>query len=214
MGVEKELPKMTKTNTDLVALSKRVEALEAKVGDRVNQPILPFLVDYSNDLGNSLAGNDRIGPLLKRLDELETFLDPLFGEREAVSQGVKMSMVESQADNIRDNMEMLEKVEAMKGMLDGSSIDKIDELKPKLAELSKIQIEQREAGEAASEETLQLVQKHNSIIASLTEAFMQADQMITKAEMAQSKQRLLIKSLSLLNRFFNLSWFLKILQTF
>merc|ERR1712179_624835 len=190
MGVEKELPKMTKTNTDLVALSKRVEALEAKVGDRVNQPILPFLVDYSNDLGNSLAGNDRIGPLLKRLDELETFLDPLFGEREAVSQGVKMSMVESQADNIRDNMEMLEKVEAMKGMLDGSSIDKIDELKPKLAELSKIQIEQREAGEAASEGTLQLVQKYNSIIASLTEAFMQADQMITKAEMAQSKTKI------------------------
>merc|ERR1712073_188206 len=102
-----------------------------------------------------------------------------------------MSMVESQADNIRDNMEMLEKVEAMKGMLDGSSIDKIDELKPKLAELSKIQIEQREAGEAASEETLQLVQKYNNIIASLTEAFMQADQMITKAELAQNKTKII-----------------------
>ena len=182
---------MTKTNTDLIALSKRVEALEAKVGDRVSQPILPFLVDYSNDLGNSLAGNDRIGPLLKRLDELETFLDPLFGEREAVSQGVKMSMVESQADNIRDNMEMLEKVEAMKGILDGSNIDKIDELKPKLAELNKIQIDQREAGEATSEETLQLVQKYNNIIASLTEAFIQADQMITKAEMAQTKTKII-----------------------
>merc|ERR1711862_648644 len=137
-------------STDLVALSKRVEALGAKVGDRVSQPILPFLVDYSNDLGNSLAGNDRIGPLLKRLDELETFLDPLFGEREAVSQGVKMSMVESQADNIRDNLEMLEKVEGMKSNLEGSNVDKTDELNPKLAELSKIQIEQREAGEAAT----------------------------------------------------------------
>merc|ERR1712212_30335 len=188
---QERAPKMTKTNTDLVALSKRVEALEAKVGDKVSQPILPFLVDYSNDLGNSLAGNDRIGPLLKRLDELETFLDPLFGEREAVSQGVKMSMVESQADNIRDNLELLEKVESMKGNLEGSNMDKIDELKPKLAELSKIQIEQREAGEAATEETLELVQKYNNIIASLTEAFIQADQMISKAELAQNKTKII-----------------------
>merc|ERR1712243_484144 len=190
LSVEKGETRMTKTNTDLIALSKRVEALEAKVGDRVSQPILPFLVDYSNDLGNSLAGNDRIGPLLKRLDELETFLDPLFGERDAVSQGVKMSMVESQADNIRDNLEMLEKVEGMKSNLEGSNVDKIDELKPKLAELSKIQIEQREAGEAATEETLELVQKYNNIIASLTEAFIQADQMISKAEMAQTKTKI------------------------
>merc|ERR1712002_350922 len=190
LSVEKAETRMTKTNTDLIALSKRVEALEAKVGDRVSQPILPFLVDYSNDLGNSLAGNDRIWPLLKRLDELETFLDPLFGEREAVSQGVKMSMVESQADNIRDNLEMLEKVEGMKSNLEGSNVDKIDELKPKLAELSKIQIEQREAGEAATEETLELVQKYNNIIASLTEAFIQADQMISKAEMAQTKTKI------------------------
>ena len=182
---------MTKTSTDLVALSKRVEALEAKVGDKVSQPILPFLVDYSNDLGNSLAGNDRIGPLLKRLEELETFLDPLFGEREAVSQGVKMSMVESQSENIRDNLEMLEKVEGMKDDLEGGNMNKIEELKPKLAELSKIQMEQREAGEAGTEETLELVQKYNNIIASLTEAFIQADQMITKAEMAQNKTKIL-----------------------
>merc|ERR1712098_979377 len=105
------------------------------------------------------------------------------------SQGVKMSMVESQADNIRDNLEMLEKVEGMKSNLEGSNVDKIDELKPKLAELCKIQIEQREAGEAATEETLELVQKYNNIIASLTEAFIQADQMISKAEMAQTKKK-------------------------
>merc|ERR1712002_820196 len=191
LSVEKAETRMTKTNTDLVALSKRVEALEARVGDKVSQPILPFLVDYSNDLGNSLAGNDRIGPLLKRLEELETCLDPLFGEREAVSQGVKMSMVESQAENMKDNLEMLEKVEKMKVDLDGSNIDKIDEPKPKLAELSKIQLDQREAGDAVTEETLELVQKYNNIIASLTEAFIQADQVITKAELDQNKTKII-----------------------
>eukprot|EP00091_Calanus_sinicus_P021668 TRINITY_DN6521_c0_g1_i1.p1 TRINITY_DN6521_c0_g1~~TRINITY_DN6521_c0_g1_i1.p1 ORF type:complete len:104 (-),score=48.81 TRINITY_DN6521_c0_g1_i1:92-403(-) len=102
-----------------------------------------------------------------------------------------MSMVESQAENIRDNLELLEKVEGMKEELEGGNMNKIEELKPKLAELSKIQMEQREAGEAGTEQTLELVQKYNNIIASLTEAFIQADQMITKAEMAQNKTKII-----------------------
>ena len=68
--------------SEIEALTRRIEALECKVGRQSHgqQPVIPYLVDYSNDLGNSLAGNDRIGPLLKRLDELETYLDPLYGE--------------------------------------------------------------------------------------------------------------------------------------
>merc|ERR1719245_1884428 len=86
-------------STEVEALTKRIEALEAKIGrpqSQQQQPVLSYLVDYSNDLGNSLAGNDRIGPLLKRLDELETYLDPLYGEKEMNSAGVKLSLAESQ----------------------------------------------------------------------------------------------------------------------
>ena len=79
-------------NTDIEALTQRIEALEAHVGKHSSEPLVGNLVEYSNDLGNSLAGNDRILPLMKRLEELETFLDPLFGEREVCSLGVKMSL--------------------------------------------------------------------------------------------------------------------------
>ena len=79
-------------NTDIEALTRRIEALEAHVGKHSGEPLVGNLVEYSNDLGNSLAGNDRILPLMKRLEELETFLDPLFGEREVCSLGVKMSL--------------------------------------------------------------------------------------------------------------------------
>ena len=78
--------------TDIEALTKRIEKLEAQVGKNTGDPLVGHLVEYSNDLGNSLAGNDRILPLMKRLDELETYLDPLFGEKEACSLGVKMSL--------------------------------------------------------------------------------------------------------------------------
>ena len=79
--------------TDIEALTKRIEKLEAQVGKHGGgDPLVGHLVEYSNDLGNSLAGNERILPLMKRLDELETYLDPLFGEKEACSLGVKMSL--------------------------------------------------------------------------------------------------------------------------
>ena len=93
--------------SDFEALSRRIEALEAKVGGARGQTVLPYLVDYSNDLGNSVAGNDRIVPLLKRLEELETFLDPLYAEKEASSLGVKMSLVESQHNTVKENQELL-----------------------------------------------------------------------------------------------------------
>ena len=96
--------------SDFEALSRRIEALEAKLGgSRGGQtvPVLPYLVDYSNDLGNSVAGNDRIVPLLKRLEELETFLDPLYAEKEASSVGVKMSLVESQHNTVKENQALL-----------------------------------------------------------------------------------------------------------
>ena len=94
--------------SEIEALTRRIEALEAKVGKVPGQtPVLPFLVDYSNDLGNSVACNDRIGPLLKRISELETYLDPLYGEKETASAGVKMAMVESQYSVIKDNQQNL-----------------------------------------------------------------------------------------------------------
>merc|ERR1712029_1279010 len=167
---------------EIEALAKRIEALEAKVGKNHSSPVLPYLVDYSNDLGNSLAGNDRIGPLLKRLDELETYLDPLYGEKEACILGVKMSLVESQFSAVKENQELLERLEKLKPSLEVGKINKMDELQPKISELSQIQLEQREEGERLTEETLELVQRYNDIIASLSEAFITADQVVSKAE--------------------------------
>ena len=59
---------------------------------------------------------------------------------------------------------------------------KVEALRPRVAELSQIQIEQREAGECITEQTVDLVQKYNDIISSLTETFIQADHIVTRAE--------------------------------
>merc|ERR1712025_956437 len=181
MGVQTR-PGGKMVKTDIEALTKRIEKLEAQVGKQTGEPLVGHLVEYSNDLGNSLAGNDRILPLMKRLDELETYLDPLFGEKEACSLGVKMSLVENQFEAVRENQESLEKLEKLKGSLEKGNLLKMEELRPRMAELTRIQLEQRDLGENITEQTLDLVQKYNDIISSLTETFIQADLIVSKAE--------------------------------
>lgn len=58
----------------------------------------------------------------------------------------------------------------------------METLEPRVAELSRIQVEQREAGERLTEESLELVQRYNEIIASLSQAFIHADQVVVRAE--------------------------------
>merc|ERR1712080_22951 len=176
------LDRMSGSKADLTALASRVEQLERRVGCKTGQPLVPSLAEYSTDLGNGLAGNDRVVPLLRRTEELETFLDPLFGESGVRQEGVRWSIVESQGERLNNNLDMLQRLEKMKSCLDGSKLGRAEELKPKMAELTKVQVEQREEGDTVTMEALQLVQQYNDIIASLTEAFIQADQAVTKAE--------------------------------
>jgi len=168
---------------DVESLAKRVELLERRVGSRPRQqPLVPALAEYSTDLGNGLAGNERIVPVLRRTEELETFLDPLFGETAAQKDGVRWAIAESQGERLNSNLELLQKLEKMKGCLEEGRLSRAEQLRPRLAELSRLQVEQREEGERLSGDSLALVQRYNDIIGSLTDAFFQADIAITKAE--------------------------------
>merc|ERR1711988_130367 len=168
--------------TDIEALNKRIEMLEAQIGKHSGEPLVNHLVEFSNDLGNSLAGNERILPLMKRLEELETYLDPLFGEKEVCSLGVKMSLVENQFEAVRENQDSLEKLEELKRSLEKGNLSKMEELRPRVIKLSSVQLEQRELGDLATEETVELVQRYNEIISTLTDVFIQADQAVSKVE--------------------------------
>ena len=111
-----------------------------------------------------------------------------------MGEGVRWSMVESQGERMQRDLEQLERGERAAACLEEGRLARAEELRPRLAELQAIQVDQRQEGEAASAEALDLVQKYNDIMASLTEAFIQvgagggvhedpqADAAVTKAE--------------------------------
>ena len=42
--------------------------------------IVPRLTDIAKEVGNAVGTRERVAPLFRRLKELETYMDPSFGE--------------------------------------------------------------------------------------------------------------------------------------
>ena len=76
----------------------------------------------------------------------------------------------------------IEKLEELKSSLEKGNLAKMEDLRPRLATLSQVQLEQRERGENSTEQTVELVQRYNQILNTLTDLFIQADQVVTRAE--------------------------------
>ena len=47
---------------------------------------MPRLSDIAKEIGNSVGTRERITPLFRRLKELETYMDPTYGENKGVTQ--------------------------------------------------------------------------------------------------------------------------------
>jgi len=170
----------------LSALARRIENLEQRTwgnNPRLGlNPVTSRLAEYSTDLGNSLVGHDRITPLLKRIDELEAYLDPMFGEGTGQSDRVKQSIVLSQEDKIREDYSNLQKVKTLSSELEGGKLKDIGTVEKRLEELNRLQLTEREQSDNLNKQTLELVEKYNNIISDLTTAFNQADATVTAAE--------------------------------
>jgi len=177
---------------EIAALSRRLEKLENKIHGhnkvRTNRtPLVKSIADLSTDVGNSLAGHDRITPIIRRLDELEMYLDPVFGETGSQTDRVKQSIVLSQQNQIQQDLDTLERIKEMTSELSGEKMSDIDTSTTKLEQLQRIQLEQRKYSDDINQQTLDLVEKYNTIIGNLNQAFLQAEAEVAAAEEKQKR---------------------------
>eukprot|EP00088_Acartia_fossae_P053961 TRINITY_DN6165_c0_g1_i7.p1 TRINITY_DN6165_c0_g1~~TRINITY_DN6165_c0_g1_i7.p1 ORF type:complete len:185 (+),score=55.12 TRINITY_DN6165_c0_g1_i7:34-588(+) len=177
---------------EIGALTKRLEKLEHSIwgenkAKTMSTPLVQNIAELSTDVGNSLAGHDRITPIIKRLDELEMYLDPVFGENTSQTDRVKQSIVLSQEAEIQKNLDTLEKIHGMTGELSGDRLTDMPAAKTKLEQLHKIQLEERRHADEINKQTLELVEKYNEIIASMNQAFIQAEAEVAALEEKKKK---------------------------
>lgn len=172
------------------AVERRLERLEKKIVGGASKASVPAqsvtssLVDVAKKCGNEVNNRERIAPLMRRTAELERYLDPSFGEQYGgVSAEVKADLILAHQNQIRRTADLLSQVAERKKVLDSQSFASAAELEPKLAKLTKIQVEQEETCGAVTQDTLDLIGQYNEIMDTLSKSFVEYDRLITAAEL-------------------------------
>ncbi len=180
----------------LDVLERRLQDLEKKVlGQEGASPVQDqqgpeggaavALDALARSLGNAMERRaDRVAPLMRRVAELELYLDPSFldGERSAIDAEAKVALVLDREEELRRCSAMAARLDERAKVLDGEAFEAAAQLEPKLKELTRLQVEHAEKESTLSEETLVLMGKYNNIVEELSKSFVYYDLVLKQAE--------------------------------
>merc|ERR1712226_275203 len=153
--------------------------LQSSHADTDGTPILPRLTGISKEVGQALSGRDRIAPLIRRLKELQCYLEPTFGESKGLSAHVKADIILASRAKLIDSQLSMSDVASKAKVLDMT----LEELpQDKLVKLAEIHTDQEERAEALGQSTLDLIAQYNDIMATITETFVRYDEVLKAAE--------------------------------
>lgn len=133
--------------------------------------------------GASVGSRDRIRPLLRRLPELETYLDPTFLDDEAhLSAAVKADLILAQQDQLRGAAQTWERLRRARSGLEASGriAERLDPLQARLGRVTLKHLEQDGRALGVERDTLAAMARYNELMGTISETFCRYDRTITR----------------------------------
>ncbi|ELU08283.1 hypothetical protein CAPTEDRAFT_189188 [Capitella teleta] len=157
---------------DLESLEKRISVLEQRIfGDADKEADYPKIVDtlgkFDSQMKKAVEGRPKINTVIKRLDQLESLLDPAQMESLMLSQDAKADIILAEEQLIRQQAENLQKIQGMQDILGSEHIKAVPDLQEKLHQLSSVHLKQQDSTVALSEDVKDLLRQYNSIVSFL-----------------------------------------------
>ncbi|XP_042231308.1 uncharacterized protein LOC121872561 [Homarus americanus] len=173
----------------LHVLEERVKKLEEKIfgplpKDAEYPEVVSTLASLGGQLGSALGTRDRMMMVMKRLDELERYLDPSYGESLELSDNVKLDLVLAREEQLRNQYQHLNTMNSLKNVLDSQHITDSANLGDELIQIANRHSQDEEAASQQSVQIKNMLDQYNAIINILTETFIKMDEVVTKAEIA------------------------------
>lgn len=150
--------------------------------------VVPRLTDIAKEVGNAISTRERVVPLFRRLKELESYMDPSFGESKGLPAELKVEMILAQEEKIRKSAELLKDIQEKSAVLNADAILTYTqpECEQNLIKLSTIQLDQEVKCNRLNDSTLELVEKYNDVISTIAETFVRYDEMLRALEESKS----------------------------
>uniref|UniRef100_A0A1B6IGA1 Dynactin subunit 3 n=1 Tax=Homalodisca liturata TaxID=320908 RepID=A0A1B6IGA1_9HEMI len=171
----------------LSILENRVKTLEVKIFGQsdpipdVSSPIVDDLLESHKVVSSALSGRDKMAMVLKRLDQLEIVLDPLY-EDSVIDSAAKLAFVLSTEAELEEITRQLVRINELSPCLESEQLRNIPHLMKQLGKLSSLMVEHKEKCDLMNEKFDDLIAKYTEIINGVTAVFATLDSMVTELE--------------------------------
>lgn len=171
----------------LSVLEDRLSQLEHQVtgGDATKElvnkaTITEAMLSINSKLQAALALREKLS-VLKRIDEIERYLEAEFQAKADLTEGAKLNVVLAEEDTIRSIIAALQKIEDLKPVLDSEHIKNVSGYSSQVNRLATIQIEQQEGVDKQSEKVQHLLSTYNDLVNSISRLFLYWDRLLNQA---------------------------------
>ena len=109
--------------------------------------IVPRLTDISKEVGSTIGTRERLAPLLRRLTELDAYIDPSFGESKGLPADIKAEIILAQEEKIRKSSVTLKTIQEKSSVLNADALLAYTqpESNANIMKLSSVQLDQEAA---------------------------------------------------------------------
>jgi len=159
---------------ELDIFEERITRLENLVlGQDINRKddveVVDTLLSISNKLANATAKSQKISAVMKRVDDIEKYCDPLYAETDVfVPEDVKYQLILSEEDKLKEALKQYEQLESLKSVLDSQAIRDVPNIGGHLSKILTAQSCQEKETETLTTNTYQLLQHYNDIVNGLS----------------------------------------------
>lgn len=145
--------------------------------------IIERLLDVNSLLSSALSGREKPNALIKRLPELNGYLEPV-SEDFDIPTSAKAQLLLTMEPEIMENDKLLTKVQELVPILESDRIKNVPELNSTFNKISLSYLKVYEDSKELNTHVHDLLSKYNAVITSISESLITLDAAVTAAEIA------------------------------
>ncbi|GAB1869766.1 Dynactin subunit 3 [Camponotus japonicus] len=150
--------------------------------------IIERLLDVNSLLSSALSGREKPNALIKRLPELNGYLEPV-SEGFDIPVSAKAQLLLTMEPEIIENDKLLTKVQELAPILESERIKNVPELNSTFNKISLSYLKAYEDSEELSTHVHDLLSKYNAVVSSISESLITLDAAVTAAEIAAKPKK-------------------------
>ncbi|KAF0300708.1 Dynactin subunit 3 [Amphibalanus amphitrite] len=170
-------------------LEGRVSALEDKIFGDLDKneqytKATDVILGFNSRMGNVLGDYERAVMIMKRLEELESYLDPLYGEQLAATPAALVSELLATEGQLAQVSQQLDKVRQLAPLLDSEHIKGAGELRGRLEAVSERHLSQAQRLTELQAAGQRLAHAYAQAVATLGVSLLQLEERVARVEAA------------------------------